>query len=126
MTTYILAVMLFSVFFFFSIFSKDNLEKFNNCACLRNLILSFFSWKHLQYFFSVLLHRRARVTFDTSETRKVFGPIVIDYHQVCIYLYKKLQYVYFTVTVLISVTTPKQECPLILQIQDFQILTRWF
>ena len=28
-------------------------------------------------------HRRARVTFDTSETQKVFGPIVIDYHQVC-------------------------------------------
>lgn len=27
-------------------------------------------------------HRRARVTFDTSETQKVFGPIVIDYHQV--------------------------------------------
>ena len=26
--------------------------------------------------------RRARVTFDTSETQKVFGPIVIDYHQV--------------------------------------------
>ncbi|CAH3116472.1 unnamed protein product [Pocillopora meandrina] len=26
--------------------------------------------------------KRARVTFDTSETQKVFGPIVIDYHQV--------------------------------------------
>ena len=32
---------------------------------------------------SFLPLRRARVTFDTSETQKVFGPIVIDYHQVC-------------------------------------------
>ena len=30
----------------------------------------------------LLFHRRARVTFDTSATQKVFGPIVIDYHQV--------------------------------------------
>ena len=37
----------------------------------------------LLFLYLFLPLRRARVTFDTSETQKVFGPIVIDYHQVC-------------------------------------------
>ena len=37
----------------------------------------------LVFIYLFLPLRRARVTFDTSETQKVFGPIVIDYHQVC-------------------------------------------
>jgi len=48
--------------------------------CQSNTKCSF--WKYLQCMLSVFFYRRARVTFDTSDTRKVFGPIVIDYHQV--------------------------------------------
>ena len=29
------------------------------------------------------IFRKSRVTFDTQDTRKQFGPIIIDFKQVC-------------------------------------------
>lgn len=34
------------------------------------------SWNHF------FLHRKSRTTFDTSDTRRAYGPIVIDYAKV--------------------------------------------
>ena len=52
---------------------------------------------HLQCILSGFFYRRARVTFDTSDTRKVFGPIVIDYHQVCMCILQLLSSSNFSV-----------------------------